>query len=71
VEAVAGEAEVRFHPAVVVAVGEAAELHICPVAAAVADMDKPESAHIAVEVAVAAPAAGNQRVRWHLLLPLE
>jgi len=70
VEAVAGEAEVRFHPAVVVAVGEAAELHICP-AAAVADMDKPESAHIAVEVAVAAPAAGNQRVRWHLLLPLE
>jgi hypothetical protein len=66
---VEGEAEVRSHPVQVEAV--AAELHICPVVVAGADMGKPELAHIVVEVAVAAPGAGNQRVRWRLLLPLE
>jgi hypothetical protein len=44
-----------------------AELHICPVEV-VADMGKPELAHIAVEAAVAAPEAGNQRGQWRLLL---
>jgi hypothetical protein len=61
-EVVAAEAEVRIHPAVVVAVvGEGAELHIFPMVAVEADMNKPELAHIAVEVAVAAREAGNQR----------
>jgi len=50
---------VRSHPVRVAAVA-AAELHICPVVVAGADMGKPELAHIVVEVAVAAPGAGNQ-----------
>lgn len=66
----AGEPEVRSQPAAeeeTTRVG----LHTCPVEAAVADRDRLGLAHIAVEVVVAAAAAGNQQVRSLLPFPPE
>jgi hypothetical protein len=56
VEVVAGEVQVGTH---LVQVEVATALHIYLLAAAGADMDKPELARIAVEVAVAAPGAAT------------